>query len=309
MKKLYYLDESEKERILNLHNKHKGNLLTEVEDRETWKKTITDKCDKYATTKPWMSTTDLKSIAASLKSNIDSGVATGYASGITEKNINTNLTKIKKTVDFCSLLRIYQERYSEDLLSVLNNEFYNDTNWRDNVKLPILDATEDFNENIAKTTTTFEKNPAQSTNNTTVPNNWKSYPCVPKTQGVTPVKDIEGKTIVSYKRYSEKKGKNITYQPNGTYWWEGMVEKRYYKCDGDGIVDAEDYSALDSKKEKASGFGTNTGAQSLAGGYIYQNAFTPEKVSAIKTAVGSTDNSGTLTQDDINKLYAKLSEK
>jgi len=29
MKKLYYLDESEKDRILNLHNKHKGNLLNE----------------------------------------------------------------------------------------------------------------------------------------------------------------------------------------------------------------------------------------------------------------------------------------
>jgi hypothetical protein len=293
MKKLYYLDESEKERILTLHKKHKENLLTEVEDRETWKKTITDKCDKYATTKPLMSTADLKSIAASLKSNIDSGGATGYASGITEKNINTNLTKIKKTVDFCSLLRIYQERYSEDLLSVLNNEFYNDTNWRDNVKLPILDATEDFNSNI--TTSTEDKTRKVEKKG------WELYDCVIKKGG----RELPNG---NYRRYSTKLKSNVIYTDGGKFYVEtgGSGTWEDYYCEGDIITPKSSQKTDNKQPNTGSGAG---GAQSLAGGYIYQNAFTPEKVSAIKTAVGSTDKSGTLTQDDINKLYAKLSQK
>ena len=291
MKKLYYLDESEKERILTLHKKHKENLLTEVEDRETWKKTITDKCDKYATTKPLMSTADLKSIAASLKSNIDSGGATGYASGITEKNINTNLTKIKKTVDFCSLLRIYQERYSEDLLSVLNNEFYNDTNWRDNVKLPILDATEDFNSNI--TTSTEDKTRKVEKKG------WDLYDCVIKKGG----RELPNG---NYRRYSTKLKSNVIYTDGGKFYVEtgGSGTWEDYYCEGDIITPKSSQKTDNKQPNTGSGAG---GAQSLAGGYIYQNAFTPEKVSAIKIAVGSTDNSGTLTQDDINKLYVKLS--
>jgi hypothetical protein len=339
MKKLYFLDESEKERILKLHESHtkkqylmqeqatyydalsQGTLgstlrgagagaqmgmfagvpgmiiggtvggligaLYSSNDRPTFNGNIRELCTANKVG-PAINSDKLDDIAKNLNNliNTTNYLGGGYATDDSAKKIAEQLGSIASIPDLCGVIQNYKEIYNKDLMSVLSDEFYKSEAWINSVKIPLRKAI--------KKTEEVSKNAGTSTSNANVPENWKSYPCVPKSQGITPVKDIEGKTIISYKRYSEKKGKNITYQPDGTYWWEGMVERRYYKCDGDGIVDAQDYSALDSKKEKASGGGTNTGGGDLSA-----------RVSAVQQKLGLTQ-SGKMDQATINALMAKI---
>lgn len=305
MKKLYYLDESEKERILNLHNKHKGNLLNESEDRIKFNEDVREKCKKYESIKPTKSIKELNTIADGINSNI---VASNYASDETEKNIKGFLSQIKTTADFCSLYKIYKTRHSRaggDLLGLLSYEFFNGENWKNHVKLPILDAIEDYNENIKAPS---GQNAPQSKEGTT---NFETCLTFNKLK-----KDATRNAF-----YFEEGNKQTYYYPNGN--WYSVVynddntmkerlpaEKgKFYKftCDASNkIIPTKDTSTTTQQTNTG---GSGTSGQKIAGGYVLPNAFTPEKVSTIKTAVGSTDKSGSLTQDDINKLYAKLSKK
>jgi hypothetical protein len=296
MKKLYYLDESEKERILNLHNKHKGNLLTESEDRVGFNNDVREKCKKYESIKPTKSTKELNTVADGINSNI---MASNYASDETEKNIKGFLSQIKTTADFCSLYKIYKTRHARaggDLLGLLSYEFFNGENWKNHVKLPILDAINDYNENITAST--------ENKTGKVEKKGWDLYKCVID-KGAKPT------GTGNYRRYSENLKSYITYKSDGTFFQEknGLGVWEEYYCDSNGEIQTQSPTKSKTDSAAAGAPGSGTSGQKIAGGYVLPNAFTPEKVSTIKTAVGSTDKSGSLTQDDINKLYAKLSQK
>jgi hypothetical protein len=302
MKKLYYLDESEKERILNLHNKHKGNLLNEDEDESiNWSGDVDKKCEKYTNIKPTLPTKTITQVVQGLRSNAKSF---GYASLAAVKNIKDFLRMISTTADFCAVKRSYKKNYTSELLDDLRNKFAFIESWRNTVKIPINDILEDYNENI---TASSGQNAAQSKEGVT---NFEA--CL---KANTLLTKTEGSAWYSY----TFNGKIYNYAKDGD-WYSTDTNRQnrdpqkvqtYYKftCDATNKIIPTKDTTNTTETNKQPNTGSGTSGQKIAGGYVLPNAFTPEKVSAIKTAVGSTDKSGSLTQDDINKLYAKLSQK
>jgi hypothetical protein len=351
MKKLYFLDEEEKNRILNLHESRTKKqylikeqsigsavynvagsasqgammgaylgtpgivagaviggaigLITSISSsmsRESFISTVTQICSSGG--KPTLAVGGLIDIAEKLNGliNTQNYLGGGYATTDSRAKIKQTLSTIPSIPDLCGVMKEYKDLYQIDLLSDLKREIYYDKYWNETVMVPLTKAIK-----ISKEATEKSKQSQGQTGGSTatVPDNWKSYPCVPKSEGVTPVKDIEGKTIISYKRYSQSKGKYITYQPDGTYWWEGMVERRRYKCgdNGNGIFDAEDYSSLDKKQTSTAGGGgggTGTGGGDLT-----------SRVKEIQSKLQQTTeikigNSGQMDQATINALMAKL---
>lgn len=307
MKKLYYLDESEKERILNLHNKHKGNLLNEDEGTD-WSGDVDKKCEKYINVKPTLPTKKITEVVQGLRSNATSF---GYATTAAVKNIKDFLGMIPNTANFCAVKRSYLKNYASELLDDLRKKFAFIESWRNTVKITVNDILDDYNPNIAKTATASGEKTSEAkegaTNleaclkaNTTLTknekDNWYYYV-------------FNGKTY-----YYDKDGDWYSYDVATETIREPEKKNTFYKftCDKDNKIkmsrDNTNTTQGTGNKQPNTG-GSGTSGQKIAGGYILPNAFTPEKVSTIKTAVGSTDNSGSLTQDDINKLYAKLSKK
>jgi hypothetical protein len=273
MKKLYYLDESEKERILVMHKKHKENLIIEQ-----------DSDDSYFS--GMMKRLGCLSKFKNMGNNIffdEQQKFYYYPNGTYIDQDSINQFKI----DQQTTLPIKLEEYALGTYScTLEMNAFNQSEY------------------ILRRTPYKEK-----------PNGWRKYRCVID-KGAEATKDSEN----SYKRYSQTLKDTIYYYPNGTFKAQKDLARNAYQntyyCDADGNIQtgsqknpqtASAATGASTSAAAGSAGGGGGGYQQVAGGYLMQNAFTPQKVSTIKQAVGSTDKSGTLTQDDINKLYAKLS--
>ena len=353
MKKLYYLDESEKERILTLHKKHKENLLTEQAPYEIqqggggWTDSakkqfdtelsifstgrgaftngIINFCKKYDEYFPNGPSLELSTIQ-SLTETIGSAAKTGSIStfgltggrGMSEAAVKTfrdTLLKFQNIANVCYSVANISTRGNllygyENIFDTFDEIYANEGNFGyknailANLKY-LADQTKVIGAEQSKENTGTSNEGATNletclkANNLTKisDSNWYYY-------------DFNGK-----RTYYDKDGDWYSYSnPTDKTGREPKTKDTYYKftCDKNNKItqsrDNTNTTQETNNKQTSTGSGAG-GAQSLAGGYIYQNTFTPEKVLAIKTAVGSTDKSGTLTQDDINKLYAKLSQK
>ena len=340
MKKLYYLDESEKERILNLHNKHKGNLLNEQAPYEIqqggggWtdsaKKQFDLELNNFSTGRgaftngiinfcktdydvkfPKGPSLELSTIQT-FTNNITNAARQGSIStfgvtggrGMSEaavKEFVTNLQAFKNMANVCYSVNKLSTRGNlasgyENIFNTFDEIYANEGNY--GYKSAIL---ENLKYLASQTKVIGAEQSTEDKTGKAEKKGWELYDCVIKKGG----KKLPNG---NYRRYSTKLKSNVIYTDGGKFYVEtgGSGTWEDYYCEGDIITPKSSQKTDNKQPNTGSGAG---GAQSLAGGYIYQNAFTPEKVSVIKTAVGSTDKSGTLTQDDINKLYAKLSQK
>ena len=344
MKKLYYLDESEKERILTLHKKHKENLLTEQAPykiqqggggwtdsaktqfnselnnfstgRGVFTTGIINFCKKYDEYFPNGPSLDLSTIQ-SLTEKIGSAAKTGSIStfgltggrGMSEAAVKTfreTLLKFQNIANVCYSVANISTRGNllygyENIFDTFDEIYANEGNYGyKNAILANLKYLAGETKVIGAEQST--QNPAQSKEGATNLEACLKANKLPKTENGGYYFDFKGRRTFYY-----KDGDYYSVDENTYLNRDPKTEKTYYKftCDTNNkIIPTKDNSTTTQQPNTGSG----TSGQKIAGGYVLPNAFTPEKVSAIKTAVGSTDKSGSLTQDDINKLYAKLSQ-
>lgn len=114
-------------------------------------------------------------------------------------------------------------------------------------------------------------------------------------------------------------GITYTYYDNGVMFYKDQSNKRIpseedtfykYSCNGNKIELTQELVNIDGKKittnEKKPSTQAATNYQQVAGGYVSPNLVTPEKIQQIRTTIGSQETSKTLSQTDINNLYATL---
>jgi hypothetical protein len=96
-------------------------------------------CKSKEMGKPLMSRQELSSIADGVNTAID-------GMGTDEDAIKSNLSKIKSIPDLCGLVTIYQTRHGESLFEALDDDIDSESEWKNNVYLPLLDAYENSKE-------------------------------------------------------------------------------------------------------------------------------------------------------------------
>ena len=190
MKKLYFLNEEESKRILNLHKEAtKKQYLSEQEldeadmgnvaqyaasgamvgagmgvgvfsvpgaiiggavgaiygllmnsDNSDGAKKILQACSNTKLVGPASQTRQqLNAIADGLNTAIE-------GMGTDEDAIKSNLQKITTIPDLCAMAKIYQTRHGEDLFDAIDGDIDDQTEWKNYVYLPLLDAYENSKE-------------------------------------------------------------------------------------------------------------------------------------------------------------------
>jgi len=348
MKKLYYLDEEEKNRILNLHESstRKQYLMNEGQTgddirsgaaagalygaaagatlgvvgaipgavigtaigaisalfnttaRPDFKKQITDVCNSGKLGQP-IDSNQLDTISATLKKLIETRniMGVGRATQASQTGIKNQLSQIKTIPDFCQLIQRYRENYNADLLDKLSGEFYSDNAWNEYVRLPLMKAV--------RKTQELSKNAQASSTNTgsaQVPESWKSFPCVPNDKFARKVPNTDNYKIIF------KSDRSHIYQSNGEYFIydkDGKFAnpgggKLYYKCNPDGTINVNDTSSTSAANVSTTGGAPITGMGSVL--------ISPQQVTALRTSAGLTGTGNSLSQQDINDLYALINK-
>lgn len=169
MKKLYFLDEAEKNRILNLHEsatkrqyiKEDDTMSSELDEIDAGMVTtasifggplgtilalvnagqsgdkayaIFQKCksSKGKLGKRKMDDSYLAKIADNLNAAVE-------GAGTNEELIKSSFKAVTSIADLCALANIYSNRHSEDLYSALDGDIDSDSEWKTYVFLPLLD--------------------------------------------------------------------------------------------------------------------------------------------------------------------------
>ena len=316
-KNLYFLDEQEKNRILNLHESHtkkqyllseqqwwddirystvgKGiegfalggalgaikKMMSDIPNRATFSKDMRAVCTSNKIG-PAVNSNQLDTISANLKKAIETQniLGQGYATKASAEQIKNELSKISSVPDICGVIKRYGENYGADLLTKLNNEFYNDNAWNNSVRLPLMAAM--------RKTEQLSKKEAEKPAETLV--GWENYPCVT--------------TNPNAKKVALKDG-SVAYDLIGMYFYgngrkmnQETKQMSSYHC-------APDNTIREGEKTQEKAQQPITNYQKVAGGYV-GNAFSGNVVKQLRDSVGITGEGG-LGQNDINQLYAKIS--
>lgn len=294
-KKLYFLNEEEKSRILNLHESRtkKQYLINEVrfnDGREKYVYFFSCKLDK---------------------SNSENPEYADYIYNRIKKNIyyekwNTKLTGIKTYETFCGTVRAYKNKYENDLFTELDNWISNGY-WKEWVETPLSLAIKDFNTNYfpedKSTTSSFISKLGKSAMKTLTAG-FSNYPCVLKNPNSQPVERTNNIKI------TWKDGKTWVFQPDGTYfkYTDNTLKQPdnpgggwlYYKCDATGQKIVPIANAAEKSKTTQTNLVTPSG--------IGMVLITPQQVSSLRTNAGLTGTGNSLSQQDINDLYTLINK-
>jgi hypothetical protein len=110
--------------------------------------------------KPLMSRQELSSIADGVNTAIE-------GMGTDEDAIKSNLSKIKSIPDLCGLVTTYQTRHGESLFEALDDDIDSESDWKNYVYLPLLDAYENSKELGEKAAAAAAVAPSGTTSGTT----------------------------------------------------------------------------------------------------------------------------------------------
>ena len=317
MKKLYYLDEEEKQRILNLHESSTrkqylmneqslGNMATYAAyagavaggpvayaviskinsymTRSAFIKTVTEACSKGGT--PTLGTGPLMDIAEKLNGLINTpNWPTGYATAESRKGIKAELTSIPSIPDLCGVEKEYKNLFQIGLLADLEREFRLDKNFQDTVQVPLAKAIRLSQEATGKAAEAAKQKPAETLVG------WENYPCVTSNPNA--------------KKGSRKDG-TVDYNINGEFYFgngrkQGVDGKMSsYYCGTDGTIKIGDKPIQNTTSGVVGGGVPVSGMGSVL--------ISPQQVTALRTSAGLTGTGNSLSQQDINDLYNMINK-
>lgn len=301
-KKLYFLDEQEKNRILYLHeSRTKGQyLLNEVDDLGTQQyqqsqgvettKEKTPQQKKFDDKKNRVKTLDSKCSGAKVNKNNPLYLEFGNwinSSGKWQKGrLEKILKKINNLQQYCEVSQTlkslatpgqpyeYLKKSIGEYLESQISRVASWTQWFEQPLKPLLDSV-----GLNKAEKGASSNEA-----------WKKYPCVTTTG----------------KKYSLPDG-SFVYGLDGYYFYGNgrkmnlkTKEMSNFVCDENDNTKIKDFKPEVPQQQPATNY------QQVAGGYVSPNLVTPEKIQQIRTTIGSQETSKTLSQTDINNLYTTL---
>lgn len=279
-KKLYFLDEQEKNRILNLHENRTQNqyLLTEAINRDTFNNKIRNICKSNLYGQPTISSAEVEKISNAL-SNVYLKPGSGYMNNDSLDRMSQKLAETKNIVNFCLVLKKFEETTKRDLMGELSRFVYTNNTWDLSVRLP-LDKLIKVSEEIKQ-----KSDAAYMINPTDTIVGWDKYPCVPQQKGAI---DYESRQT-----------------PTDTTNWI-QVGQFVYSKEGKKFKDGDNKNQTDySCETEFQAQQPATNYQKVAGGYV-GNTFSGNVVKQLRDSVGITGEGG-LDQNDINQLYAKIS--
>jgi hypothetical protein len=235
-KKLYFLNEEEKNRILNLHeSRTKNQYLLNEATRLGFSTKINDICKAGTYGNGDFSENNVKRFTDSflvwLKPN------TGYLNQDSFNKMSNTFANMKNIANFCKISKKFQEigPTKQPLINELNRFTYNDAAFASGIENPI---------NVL---------------------------------------------IQNSEKLKQKSNQDYTQGVDGTQ------SKDNSNKDYAALAD----TAIAKEKSKVGG-GTNQ----VAGGTILPQVVTPDVLKQLRTMGGLTDTAATLTQKDINDLYA-----
>lgn len=274
-KKLYFLDEQEKNRIIELHESktQKQYLLNEASTRENFNKKINDICNAGTYGTGNLSTAEVQKISDTL-SNIYLKPGSGYKNNATLNRMAQLISGTKLISNFCLVLKKFNETTQRNLMREFDRFIYNTTAWDLTVRMTLDNLIKISDEFEQKSNTDYQKISQEITSG------WNKFPCVTSAQGVKQVtiKDTPGE-------FAYRIG-DIDYYKSGTKYSGGKFSK--YHCGTDGMI-------KDGPKP-ASG----TGVVTTGGGGDLST-----RVSTIQKQLGLTQ-SGKMDQATINALMTKI---
>lgn len=305
-KKLYFLDEQEKNRILYLHeSRTKGQyLLNEADDLGTQQyqqsqgvettKEKTPQQKKFENKNKRVKTLDSKCSGANV--NKDNPLYKELAKWIDSKGSNPTwgtgtlepiLKKINSLQQYCevsatlkSLATPGQQEHEflkKTIGEYLAHRITRAASWTQYFEEPLKPLLDSVGLN--------KEEKGASSNEA-----WKKYPCVTTTG----------------KKYSLPDG-SFVYGLDGYYFYGNgrkmnlkTKEMSNFVCDENDNTKIKDFKPEVPQQQPATNY------QQVAGGYVSPNLVTPEKIQQIRTTIGSQETSKTLSQTDINNLYTTL---
>jgi hypothetical protein len=275
MKKLYFLNEEEKNRILNLHESRTKKQYLINEQR------FTDGREKY-----------VKFFNCEKAKNKDINDTLNdpkYSIGDWYNKLRTT----KTYEEFCTIVRSYKKFKKQDLFTRLDS-WISSGYWNSYIEQPLNSVTKDFNKNYYVEST-----------NTGVKSKWEKYLCI-----LNHTNALDYNT--NQKANSESdwiKIGNFIYNSNGKKWELDSAGSRLdtaypvYTCETEQPYLDEMLSKLNTNYYDQSKSTTNTGAVSGSQGTGGGNLTT--RVQSVQTILNS-GNSGQMDQATINALMAKL---
>lgn len=285
-KKLYFLDEQEKNRILYLHeSRTKGQyLLTEAINRTTYINKVDGICKNKTFGSGNFTDTKVLKSAKLMIQNLPNTL--GYYSNSNLETISKNIRTFGTIGNYCRIAEKYKEiggpaqQYNKDtepsLTSWLTRYVYDDNAWILYVKQPL--------EELIKNSET-----AKEKSNKTMAE-WSGYPCVYSNPNAKEIPLQDG--TVSYQLIG------FYFYNNGRKMDEKTRQMSSYHCTSENTIGEGPKPAGGQTQQPATNY------QQVAGGYIL-SPFTTNVVDQIRTSIGITGQGG-LNQTDINQLYAKI---
>ena len=149
-KKLYFLNEEEKNRILNLHESRTKNqyLLNEGPSRESFNKKINDICNAGTYGTGNLSPTEVQEISGQL-SNIYLKPNSGYMNNDSLNRMTQLIYRTKLISNFCLVLKKFNETTQRNLMREFDRFIYQNTAWDLTIRVPL--------DNLIKTSDEFKQ--------------------------------------------------------------------------------------------------------------------------------------------------------
>lgn len=137
-KKLYFLDEQEKNRILNLHESrtHGQYLLNEATHTRTFDEKINNICKSNNYGQPNISAAEVERISNAL-SNTYLKPGSGYMNNQSLNRMSKLISDTKNIVNFCLVFKKFKDTTNRNLMTELNRFIYKNNVWDFTVKFPI----------------------------------------------------------------------------------------------------------------------------------------------------------------------------
>lgn len=338
MKKLYYLDESEKERILHLHeNKTKNQyLLTEQREepaRTPFNDNLRNLCKNKTYGNPTLSDGELTQKFEYYWANFSKRNRSSWFTGSALSRIKDVIRQLKTINNFCAINQKYIDAggYSNiypsgDLIYGMSKFVYSNEAWETNIKTPLQElinaSTKPKNdtgsdteisamiETGKKTITTYCSTAQGGTVNEAAYEVFKFA-----TQGRGYMSDSTWKNVLSkikslsindfcaiYKKYEQEIGKNLI---------DKFLSYLLSPTAKQEIITLITSMTKGSSKTNTSGTsGTGSTSGVIAGGMgVIVTQIPPDVLKQLRTLGGSTETANTITQNDINALYTFLYNK
>ena len=278
-KKLYFLDEQEKNRIIELHESRtqKQYLLNEASTRENFNKKINDICNAGTYGTGNLSTAEVQKISDTL-SNTYLRLNSGYMNNNSLNRMTQLISGTKLISNFCLVLKKFNETTQRSLMYEFDRFIYNTTAWDLAVRMPLDNLIKNSDEFKQKSDTDYQKI-SQGITSGWDKLGWDKFPCVLNNPKKRETKTPSGVSVIIIDEFQ--------YYANGRRMNLSTKKMSDYHCGTDGLIKDGVKSASGSGVVTTGGGGLST------------------RVSAIQKQLGLAQ-SGKMDQATINTLMGKI---